>query len=104
MAGLASGADAAYIYEEPFKIHDLQVCSHDQDTAETLGNEAKSKRSGGLMVIWPAGECRPSGGEDEDHREKRPDPEVLGLQCLYSYSNIYLTLISSPNLPLFFQK
>lgn len=25
MAGLASGADAAYIYEEPFNIHDLQV-------------------------------------------------------------------------------
>lgn len=27
MAGLASGADAAYIYEEPFNIHELQVCS-----------------------------------------------------------------------------
>lgn len=26
MAGLASGADAAYIYEEPFNIHDLEVC------------------------------------------------------------------------------
>ncbi|PIO34539.1 hypothetical protein AB205_0184460, partial [Aquarana catesbeiana] len=25
MAGLAAGADAAYIYEEPFSIHDLQV-------------------------------------------------------------------------------
>lgn len=25
MAGLAAGADAAYIYEEPFNIHDLQV-------------------------------------------------------------------------------
>lgn len=29
MAGLASGADAAYIYEESFNIHDLQVCFHD---------------------------------------------------------------------------
>lgn len=27
MAGLASGADAAYIYEEPFNIHDLEVCA-----------------------------------------------------------------------------
>lgn len=27
LAGLASGADAAYIYEEPFKIHELQVWS-----------------------------------------------------------------------------
>lgn len=26
MAGLASGADAAYIYEEHFNIHDLEVC------------------------------------------------------------------------------
>lgn len=25
MAGLAAGADAAYIYEEHFNIHDLQV-------------------------------------------------------------------------------
>lgn len=25
MAGLASGADAAYIYEEPINIHDLEV-------------------------------------------------------------------------------
>lgn len=25
-AGLAGGADAAYIYEEPFNIRDLEVC------------------------------------------------------------------------------
>lgn len=25
MAGLAAGADAAYIYEDPFGIHDLEV-------------------------------------------------------------------------------
>lgn len=25
MAGLAAGADAAYIYEDPFAIHDLEV-------------------------------------------------------------------------------
>lgn len=28
MAGLAAGADAAYIFEEPFTIRDLQVGSH----------------------------------------------------------------------------
>ena len=28
MAGLASGADAAYIYEEHFGIHDLEVSGH----------------------------------------------------------------------------
>ncbi len=26
MAALAGGADAAYIYEEPFSVTDLQVC------------------------------------------------------------------------------
>ena len=26
LAGLAGGADAAYIFEEPFAIKDLQVC------------------------------------------------------------------------------
>lgn len=28
MAGLAAGADAAYIFEEPFTIRDLQVGGH----------------------------------------------------------------------------
>lgn len=28
MAGLAAGADAAYIFEEPFTIRDLQVDGH----------------------------------------------------------------------------
>lgn len=32
MAGLASGADAAYIYEEPFNIHDLEVCLSSSET------------------------------------------------------------------------
>lgn len=50
MAGLASGADAAYIYEEPFKIHELQVWSH----VQTRGNKMflLRKRSEGLMVVW----------------------------------------------------
>lgn len=29
MAGLASGADAAYIYEDHFNIHDLEVCTYE---------------------------------------------------------------------------
>lgn len=40
MAGLASGADAAYIYEEPFKIHELQVCSR----VQTQGNKMILKK------------------------------------------------------------
>lgn len=38
MAGLASGADAAYIYEEPFNIHDLQVRTY------RLSTETKNPR------------------------------------------------------------
>ena len=30
MAGLAAGADAAYIFEEPFTIRDLQVDGHSE--------------------------------------------------------------------------
>lgn len=35
MAGLAAGADAAYIYEEPFGIRDLEV-GHDLCMADWL--------------------------------------------------------------------
>lgn len=74
MAGLASGADAAYIYEEPFKIRELEVCSH----VQTGGNKANLlKRSEGLTVVWLTDECRAPGGEDEDHGEERTDSEVL---------------------------
>lgn len=49
MAGLASGADAAYIYEEPFKIRELEVCFY-------MSNRGKKvillKRSEGLMAVW----------------------------------------------------
>lgn len=44
MAGLASGADAAYIYEEPFNIHDLQVCT----CAKYKGEIQRSHWSGKL--------------------------------------------------------
>lgn len=54
LAGLASGADAAYIYEEPFKIHELQVWSH----VQTRGNKMillkkkkkKIRRSDGCLA------------------------------------------------------
>lgn len=36
------------------------------------------------MVVWLTGECRSSGGEDEDHSEERTDSEVVGNQFLYS--------------------
>lgn len=72
MAGLASGADAAYIYEEPFKIRELEVCSHVQ-TGENKANLSKTC----LTVVWLTDECRAPGGEDEDHGEERTDSEVL---------------------------
>uniref|UniRef100_A0A3Q3XSI3 Phosphofructokinase domain-containing protein n=1 Tax=Mola mola TaxID=94237 RepID=A0A3Q3XSI3_MOLML len=44
MAGLASGADAAYIHEEPFNIHDLQV------NVEHLVEKMKTTVKRGLIL------------------------------------------------------
>ncbi|XP_068170919.1 phosphofructokinase, muscle b [Antennarius striatus] len=44
MAGLASGADAAYIYEEPFNIHDLEV------NVEHLVEKMKTTVKRGLIL------------------------------------------------------
>uniref|UniRef100_A0A6I8NSR4 ATP-dependent 6-phosphofructokinase n=1 Tax=Ornithorhynchus anatinus TaxID=9258 RepID=A0A6I8NSR4_ORNAN len=44
MAGLAAGADAAYIYEEPFSIHDLQV------NVEHLVQKMKTTVKRGLVL------------------------------------------------------
>lgn len=41
MAGLASGADAAYIHEEPFKIHELQVWSHEETNTRKQNDSGK---------------------------------------------------------------
>lgn len=83
MAGLASGADAAYIYEEPFNIHDLEVCPYECIKERKL-RDAFSERwleiflLIGLMVDLFVGECGTSGGKDEDHSEERTDSEVYG--------------------------
>lgn len=37
MSGLAAGADAAYIYEEPFGIHDLEVCLSRYENQKKMG-------------------------------------------------------------------
>lgn len=52
------------------------------------------------MIPWLTGECRPSGGEDEDHSEERTDSEVVRNQVLYSCKDFHLILISFLNLPL----
>ncbi|XP_017659285.1 PREDICTED: ATP-dependent 6-phosphofructokinase, muscle type-like, partial [Lepidothrix coronata] len=44
MAGLAAGADAAYIYEEPFNIRDLQV------NVEHLTEKMKTTVQRGLVL------------------------------------------------------
>lgn len=79
MAGLAAGADAAYIYEDPFNIHDLEVwmCHW----------ISKTSASGSLfaVLIWRLFivECGTSGGEDEDHSEERTHSEVCGDCCRF---------------------
>lgn len=79
MAGLAAGADAAYIYEDPFNIHDLEVwmCHW----------ISKTSASGSLfaVLIWRLFivERGTSGGEDEDHSEERTHSEVCGDCCRF---------------------
>uniref|UniRef100_A0A8D0AK44 6-phosphofructokinase n=1 Tax=Sander lucioperca TaxID=283035 RepID=A0A8D0AK44_SANLU len=51
MAGLASGADAAYIYEEHFNIHDLEVCP---DECRKGGSEVKTYISGLIVDLFVA--------------------------------------------------
>uniref|UniRef100_A0A3B1JSA3 Phosphofructokinase domain-containing protein n=1 Tax=Astyanax mexicanus TaxID=7994 RepID=A0A3B1JSA3_ASTMX len=46
MAGLAAGADAAYIYEEPFGIHDLEI------NVEHLVEKMKTTVKRGLILRW----------------------------------------------------
>lgn len=41
MGGLAAGADAAYIFEEPFDIRDLQVRQSVRDSESTSFNSAE---------------------------------------------------------------
>lgn len=88
MAGLASGADAAYIYEEPFKIRDLEVCLHVQEEWKWFCWKE------GLIAVWLTDECRASGREDEDHGEEGTDSEVDWTQFWYSYGKLHPTLIS----------
>lgn len=49
MAGLASGADAAYIYEEPFNIHDLEVCPFACAKERKL---VAHRSKYGINIIW----------------------------------------------------
>lgn len=71
MAGLAAGADAAYIYEDKFGIRDLEVSQW----------RGKCLRLGLLVpsdcdLSWPADKCGASFGEDEDNGEERSDSQV----------------------------
>lgn len=49
MAGLASGADAAYIYEEPFNIHDLEVYPYEFTKERNLIDD---------IYQWGMDECK----------------------------------------------
>uniref|UniRef100_A0A672JMQ4 ATP-dependent 6-phosphofructokinase n=1 Tax=Salarias fasciatus TaxID=181472 RepID=A0A672JMQ4_SALFA len=54
MAGLASGADAAYVYEDPFNIHDLEV------NVEHLVEKMKTTVKRGLILSVPNEKCNPN--------------------------------------------
>lgn len=73
MAGMAAGADAAYIFEDKFNIKDLEVSQSGPVCAMV-------KFGHGLMVpdyqeLWISStdECWASCGKDEDDSEERFD-------------------------------
>lgn len=68
MAGLAAGADAAYIFEEKFSIRDLEVSK-----LEGLFCEVSLLRTHSNCDLWSAGKRGASRGEDEDDSEERFD-------------------------------
>lgn len=70
VGGLAAGADAAYIYEEPFDIRDLQV------TGTRRAPSAVLEAALTLLFLLGTGECGASDGEDEDEHPKRTGPPV----------------------------
>lgn len=67
-------------------------------------DSVKTKKSESLMVVWLTGECRSSGGEDEDHSEERTDSEVVENQFLISCRDFHPTLTSFLQLQLMLQK
>lgn len=75
MAGLAAGADAAYIFEEKFTIRDLEA-SVEPSTFLKLLLEDIVCNNHVFSEMWAAGERSASPGEDEDDSEERFGPQV----------------------------
>lgn len=85
MAGLAGGADAAYIYEEHFNIHDLQV---GDPPLPSVPPNSRHRRSPGVVGALPSppnacfmlyvGQRGAFNGEDEDDGEERAGAQVWG--------------------------
>lgn len=69
MAGLAAGADAAYIFEEKFGIRDLEV-------SQLKGKSLRIVVSSDCDLLWHADKRGASFGENEDDGEKRSDSQV----------------------------
>lgn len=82
MAGLASGADAAYIYEEPFNIHDLEVSLWVFLRTDKYDEGQQKHLSGRDVLIFVkladlyVVECGTFGGEDENYSEEGTHSEV----------------------------
>lgn len=89
MAGLAAGADAAYIFEEKFNIKDLEVSQNNKPSSFLFEVAVDSVQGSPVFnwavlwpecVIWLTDERRASFGEDEDNCEERFDSQV-GFYC-----------------------
>lgn len=74
MAGLAAGADAAYIFEEKFTIRDLEASVEPSTFLKHLEVLVCNNRV--FSEMWAAGERSASPGEDEDDGEERFGSQV----------------------------
>lgn len=72
VGGLAAGADAAYIYEEPFDIRDLQVTD-----VGRRGVFCRSTRLTPFLFNLLTGQRGTLDGENEDQHSKRTGAQVL---------------------------
>lgn len=84
MAGLAAGADAAYIFEERFGIRDLEVSQQREKCLRVLVTTD-------CDPLWPADKRGASFGEDEDDGEERSDSQVKFslVHCLFECRRLH---------------
>lgn len=75
VTGIAVGADAAYIFEDPFNIHDLKV-GEDPEFLSQGPSRIQAAWGRPLSALLPAGQRGAHDREDEDGDPEGPGAAV----------------------------